>query len=213
MNQFYGMNTPSLLQRLLRLNAIADIGLLYSSNEYDCERYKEIKESCREMLQEATGMDHESAAAVFPPVADYPTVKVDLRALVLSADKKILMVQEKADGRWSLPGGWAEIGGSPAENIIREVKEETGLDVEVIRLTAVFDKSKHPHPPKAFYIYKMIFFCEIVSGTLEKGHDLLDVNFFSVSKLPPLSEDRILRSQIEMTYRKILENDLSVYVD
>ncbi len=207
------MNSQSLLQHIMRLNAIADIGLLYCNNEFDQERYSELKEMSRRMLAELTGAGDEVLAELFPPVKDYPTVKVDIRALVFSPDHRILLVQESADGKWSLPGGWAEIGSSPKENIIREVKEETGLDVNVNRLLAVFDKSKHPHPPKPFYIYKMVFRCETLSGDLRKGHDVLDASFFSLHELPPLSEDRILASQIELTYRKALENDFSVYVD
>lgn len=207
------MNAGTMMHYITRINAIADIGLLYSTNEFDRERYRELKEICLRMLEESTGAGMEAAHSALPVVKDYPTVKVDIRGLVFSPDMKILMVQEGIDGKWSLPGGWAEIGSSATENITREVKEESGLEVKVSRLLAVFDKSKHPHPPKPFYIYKLVFLCEVVSGNLEKGHDLLDARFFSFQDLPALSEDRILKSQIELVVQKVLENDPAIYVD
>ena len=137
-----------------------------------------------------------------------------MRALILSGDsKQVLLTRESADGKWSLPGGWADVGSSPKETAIKESWEETGLTVNTTALLAVFDKRMHPHPPQPFYVYKMVFLCEVVSGKLKKGFDVLDVQYFDINNLPELSEDRILKSQIELVHKKAVEKDFTAYFD
>lgn len=201
------------IEELKWLNALADTGLLYSSNEYDRERYQEIKEIVLRLWQSATQETMETLQATFPLVPDYPTAKVDIRGLVVSAEGKILLVQEMADRRWSLPGGWADVGFSPKEIVVKECREESGLDVVPQRLLAVFDKKMHPHPPQPFYVYKLVILCTPVGGTIQKGHDVLDVGWFAPDNLPPLSEDRILPSQVEQAYQRIRATDAPVYLD
>ena len=186
---------------------------MYSRSEFDTERYNELNEISNEMLQLVSGLDAEALQAVFPPVTDYPTVKVDIRGLLLSSDRKILLVKESADGKWSLPGGWADIGYTPTETIVKEFKEETGLDVKVVKLLAVFDKKMHPHPPQPFYVYKMVFHCEVINADVLKGFDILDVQYFDINDLPELSADRILKSQLELLYNEYLFTDRPAYFD
>ncbi len=202
-----------LLNELKRLKSIADIGLLYSKNEYDKERYIELQEIALSLLSKITGQQPEVVKTAFPFAKDYPTAKVDVRGLVISADKKILLVQESADNKWSLPGGWGDIGYSAKEVIVKECKEETGLDVVAESLLAVFDKKMHPHPPQPFYVYKMVFYCKAASTEMTKGFDVAGVGYFDIDDLPALSEDRILKSQIELLYKKVLDNDTSAYFD
>lgn len=104
----------------------------------------------------------------------------------MSPEKKILLVQESMDGKWSLPGGWADVGCSPQQTIVKEFREETGLDVKAKALLAVFDKRFHAHPPQPFYVYKMVFYCEPASFALAKGFDVLDVQYFAIGNLPAL---------------------------
>lgn len=204
----------TILEDIKRLKSIADIGLLYAKDGYDTERYTELLEISHRMLAEISNTDVETLKASFKPVTEYPTAKVDVRALVLSANKKqILLARESADGKWSLPGGWADIGQSPKEVTEKEVWEETGLTVATKTLMAVFDKRLHPHPPQSFYVYKMVFHCEVISGELTKGFDVLDVQYFDINKLPELSTDRILESQIQLVYQKVIDNDFKAYFD
>ena len=141
-------------------------------------------------------------------------MKVDTRGLLLSPDKKILLVKESHDNNWSLPGGWADIGYSPREVIVKEFKEETGLVVIPEVLLAVFDKRMHSHPPQSFYVYKMVFYCKAISSQIVKGFDILDVKYFDINHLPALSEDRILKSQIELIlYKKVTGSDYKAYFD
>lgn len=207
------MTNYEILDEIKRLKAIADIGLLYGKNEYDKERYVELQDISLRLLNKVSGYSIEALQECFPIVSDYPTAKVDIRGLNLSPDKKILLVKESADGKWSLPGGWADIGHSPKETIVNEFKEETGLDIIPRALLAVFDKRFHAHPPQPFYVYKMVFYCEAVSFNILKGFDVLDVNYFEIDGLPELSEDRILKSQIELIYEKVLRSNWQAYVD
>lgn len=197
-----------------KLQSIADVGLLYNTNEYDRERYAEVREIGHALLHGLTGEPLPVIRDFFAGVVDYPTAKVDIRALVLSADKrKVLLVKEGLDNRWSLPGGWADVGYTPKETAVKECKEETGLDVVPVRLLAVFDKKMHAHPPQPFYVYKLVLLCEPMSDELNKGFDIAGVDYFDMESLPTLSEDRILKSQVELVYRKAVEGDMEVWVD
>ncbi|MCW4467807.1 NUDIX hydrolase [Flavobacterium sp. MFBS3-15] len=203
-----------LLEDIKRLKAMADTGLLYADNQFDKERYNELIAMSHRLLATVSGNDEETIKALFLPVTEYPTVKTDVRALVLSEDKKkVLLARESVDGKWTLPGGWADIGETPKEATEKEVREETGLIVEAKKLLAVFDKRKHPHPPQPYYIYKLVFYCEVVSGELQSGFDMLDAGFFDIDMLPELSQDRILESQIKLLHRKAKDNDFEAYFD
>jgi ADP-ribose pyrophosphatase YjhB (NUDIX family) len=207
------MTPNELLEEIKRLTSIADVGLLYCNNDYDRERYAEVKETSLRLLGQLSGHDIEALKQTFPLVKDYPTVKIDVRAFVLSPDNKVLMARESVDGKWSIPGGWADIGDSPAETAAKECREETGIEVIPKRLLAVYDKKKHNHPAEPFHIYKLMFHCEPVSSTLKKGFDVLDVGYFDINNLPELSTVRILKSQIEHLYKKVTSSDWETYFD
>ena len=207
------MNVKRLLHEAVQLKATADTGLLYNTNPYDRERYEAIRETSLRIM-EIIGVDQlEGIRNSFLPATDYPTAKVDLRALILSPEGGILLAKERADGCWSLPGGWADVGASPRENIIKECKEETGLEVIPERLLAVFDKAKHAHPPQAEYVYKLVFLCTTTTTALKAGFDVLDVQFFPLDQLPALSENRILKSQIELAYNLAHDENAQTYFD
>lgn len=207
------MTSTEFLNEIKRLKAIAYIGLLYSKNDYDKERYTELQQIGYKLLGHLSGQDIGILKSWFLTALDYPTAKVDIRGFILSPEKKVLLVKESTDGRWSLPDGWADVGCSPKETVIKELKEETGLDVTAKALLAVFDKRFHAHPHQPFYVYKMVFYCEATSFALKKGFDVLDVQYFDVDSLPELSEDRILRNQIELVYQKISSSDFQAYFD
>jgi ADP-ribose pyrophosphatase YjhB (NUDIX family) len=207
------MTGTELLELAKRLKAIADVGLLYDKNEYDKERYEEVQAISLQLLSGVSGQELGQLKASFPVAADYPTAKVDIRGFLLSPQNEVLLVREQADGKWSLPGGWADVGYTPKEIVVKEMKEETGLDVIAARLLAVFDKRMHPHPPQPFYVYKMVFLCRATSAATTKGFDVLDVQYFPIDALPELSEDRILKSQVELLYQLSQQTGAGVYVD
>jgi ADP-ribose pyrophosphatase YjhB (NUDIX family) len=210
------MQNGSILDLAKRIRTISEIGLLYSATGYDEERYAELKYLSEQLMDATHHFAPHAASDLFDPTVDYPTPKVDIRALVLNSEQEILMVQEKSDSCWSLPGGWAEIGHTPSEVAVKEVLEETGLHVECYSLAAVFDKRMHQHPPEPYYVYKMVFYCRIKDSspvTLKPAFDVLDAGWFKIDALPPLSENRILPSQVTTVYNNIIQNNFLTIFD
>lgn len=193
---------------------LSDLGCLYAHNGYDDERYHELKEINLQILNILTNCSLDELHDFYLPIKEYPTPKIDIRGILLDEQNRVLMVEEKLDpGRWSIPGGWADIGFTPSEVIKKEMKEETGLDVEVVRVLAVYDKKCHPHPQEAFYTYKIVFLCKKISGELKNTFDIEDVKFFHINELPPLSEARIVESQVKQLYYLATDDIQKVYFD
>jgi ADP-ribose pyrophosphatase YjhB (NUDIX family) len=204
------MHTPSeLTKRRLtqarRLLAIAQTGLHYTEGAFDKERYQELQDIAQTQLAELADIDSAEVAQLFAPEQGYANPKVDVRCAVFNDAGQVLLVREAADGRWSLPGGWADIGTSPAGNALREVREESGYIVTIERLLAIWDMPKHAHPPSLFHTWKLAFLGKIVASGDISGVETDAVGFFSLDALPPLSLGRILPEQI----RKLDELRLS----
>jgi ADP-ribose pyrophosphatase YjhB (NUDIX family) len=191
------MTEPNWLRRAKQLAALAQDGLTYSENPYDTERYKQIREISAEMMSKGSEFDTKDLVELFSQEQGYATPKVDVRGVVFR-DDKILLVGERLDGgAWTLPGGWADPCQSPSEAVAREVCEETGFEIRVTKLAAVYDRSKHPHRPfMPFHIYKLFFLCEIMGGREKESHETTGVAFFAEDAIPPLSISRTLPSQI-----------------
>ena len=197
-----------------RMRAMSQTALTYSTNVYEIERCKEMITLSDRIVSVVCGLNEADINADYHPVKEYVTPKVDIRAIIFNEKDEILLVKEQADGRWALPGGWADVGFTPTEVIIKETKEETGFDVRVVRLLAVFDKRCHPHPASSFYIYKICFHCEITGGgDSELTFDILDKGFFALDRLPPLSIDRILPEQIALLDQLRRNPDAEIYCD
>ncbi len=167
-----------------RLQAIAQSGLTYAKDPYDVERYEQVRKIAAQIAasRSEAAMDH--IDALFGAESGYATPKLDIRAVVLDEEEAVLLVKEKEDGLWTLPGGWVDVGESPSESVEREVKEESGYEVRAVRLLALWDMDKHPHPPRPFHIYKLIFQCELLGGDpLAASTETEEVGFFSKDAL------------------------------
>jgi len=182
-----------------RLQAVAQAGLEYSGNKYDIDRYQQIRQMSLEILHHFTALTMEELTGVFSAEKGYQTPKVDVRGVVFRGDQ-ILMVRETIDGCWSIPGGWADVGLTPSEVAVKEVREEAGLVVVPVRLLAVLDKKRHNHPPDLFHIYKIFILCREVGGELKGGMETSETGFFGPDEFPPLSEQRITHEQIQLMY-------------
>ena len=187
---------PQWLRWAKQLQTMAQTGLTYTKDPYDKERYKLISEMAFEMMAMGTQVDIDHIRDLFQAEQGHATPKVDVRAAIFKSNT-ILLVKERSDGGWTLPGGWADVGESASEAVIREVWEESGYHVQATRLLAVYDRDKHPHPPHENYAYKIFFECEITGGTPTISNETDDVAFFALENLPPLSLTRILPSQIQ----------------
>lgn len=207
------VNAECLVEIAKRIKALSDTGLVYAQDEYDRERYAELHDLSLTLLSNAAGLPQEVLREFYMPIADYPTPKVDIRGLVLNESGEVLLVKEKIDGRWSLPGGWGDVGFSPSEVVVKEMQEETGLNVKAVKVLALYDKRCHPHPPQPFYVYKIVFLCEKESGELSVAFDIDDVGYFSIDCLPEISEDRILASQIRELHKLAMIGDAATIFD
>ena len=181
------------------LQSIAQAGLTFCENNYDRERYEKIRNIVIEILHEYTEMDHKKIRELFASETGYQTPKVDIWASVFN-DNKILMVKEKVDGAWALPGGWADVNSSVSESAIRECKEEAGALVKPKRIIAIHMGNKHNNHNFPFTIYKIFVECELVENSFKENTETLDAQFFEADKLPELSFERNTPDQIKMCF-------------
>ena len=179
------------------LQSLAQAGLYYGHDVYDKERYQRIREIAAEMMLMKTDVSAEKITGLFCGDAGYQTPKVDTRAAIFQ-DGKILLVCEK--GKWSMPGGWCEYNLSPADNTIKEVKEEAGLDVSISKVIAVQDRDKHNPPPYAYGVVKIFYLCELLGGSFTENIETSESRYFSIEELPPLAEEKCNEEQIRMCF-------------
>jgi ADP-ribose pyrophosphatase YjhB (NUDIX family) len=203
----------TLFEQLKRIQALAEIGLEYSNTNYDKERYDEIQDICLKMLSQITEIPVEKIVPVIQEKNGYKTPKVDVRAVVFNDDNKILLVQEKIDGYWSLPGGWADVGYTPSQIAEKECFEEAGLTVKASQLIAVMDKAAQQMPPEFEYVYKLFIRCEPMNNRIAFGEETTDVGWFSENELPELSKPRNLESQIHLMFEYFRGEKTAVYLD
>lgn len=195
-----------------RIQSLSQAGLTFSKDIYDIERYEELRKISAEIINEYTGLEMEKVKDLFANEKGYQTPKIDVRGVVFK-DDKILMVKENLDNKWSLPGGFCEVGLSPKENIVKEIKEESGFDVEAIKLISILDMNKHPHPPQPYHYYKLFIQCELIGGYANSGIETKEVSFFSLDKLPTLSTHRNTESQIKLLFEYLEDPSKEAYID
>ncbi len=193
---------PKWLQWAQALQAIAQNGLGYATTTYDLERYQRVQDIAAEMMAASFDLEVEVVRNLLAQERGYATPKVDVRAVVFREDA-LLLIRELEDDRWSLPGGWADIGESPSEVAVREVQEEAGYAVRAVRLLAVLDRNKHSHPPIPFHAYKIFLRCELLNAPRAERVEAQGVAFFREDALPELSETRVTREQITRLFRHL----------
>lgn len=186
---------PSWLDYARRLQAIAQSGLAYSPSPYDLERYETVREIAAQMMAAISTAPVEPIRVLFAGQSGYATPKVDVRA-ALFRDDTILLVREREDGGWTLPGGWADVGESPADATVREVREESGYQTRAVKLLALYDRNRHGHPPIPFHAYKLFFQCELLGGAPAPSSETTAVDWFAADALPALSTSRVTAAQI-----------------
>ncbi|MGC1457139.1 MAG: NUDIX hydrolase [Steroidobacteraceae bacterium] len=194
------MNEPKWLTLSRELQAIAQTGLTFTQDPYDRQRFERVRELAALIMAEGAREDLETVLELFRQEAGYPTPKVDVRGAAF-VEGRILMVRERSDGRWTLPGGWADVNQSAAECIVREIAEESGFDSRVLKLAAVWDYSRQGHRPRRHAsIYKIFFLCEITGGQPRPSIETTEVAFFERHALPELSGGRVTTAQIEAMF-------------
>jgi ADP-ribose pyrophosphatase YjhB (NUDIX family) len=180
-----------------RLDAMARIGSTFAGNPYETRRYAELAVIAKEMLASLSGRLPTEIPDLYLPTEGYVTPKVDVRAAVFDDEGRVLLVREVADGRWSLPGGWADVGDSPSGSAAREVREESGYETRLTHLVGVFDAHVAGSP---FSAYKLVFAGELVGGEAGGDHETDGVGFFGRDELPPLSGRRTPDRVVEAVF-------------
>jgi ADP-ribose pyrophosphatase YjhB (NUDIX family) len=206
---------PTWLRWARRLQALAQSGLTYTRDPYDAERYEALRALAAEMLAaHAAGMPQDVVQRLFTAEVGYATPKLDVRGVVFRDDGALLLVRERSDGGWTLPGGWADVGESASEAVEKEVREESGYVARATKLIALLDRDRHGHPPHAHHIWKVFIRCSLIGGEAAgPGLETEDVGFFHADAVPPLSLTRVVRAQITRLFEHYAQPDLPADFD
>ncbi len=206
MNHFF-------FEKIKRIQSLAEIGLEYSDNSFDVERYEELQEISLQLLEKITDVPIEKIVPVISEKNGYKTPKVDVRAVVFNEKHEILLIQEKVDNCWAMPGGWSDISYSPGEVAEKECFEEAGLKVKAVRLLALMDKQKQNMPPAFEYVYKIYLLCKKLDDNISVGSETCDVAWFKENELPELSTPRNTVDQIKMMFEYHRGERTEIYFD
>lgn len=183
--------------------SLSQAGLAFSKNPFDIARYKRLQEITAEMIASESDLALQAVLESFSMQAGYITPKIDVRGAVVR-DGKILLVQEGSDGRWAMPGGWADLGNAPASVAEREVWEESGYHVRADKVIAVIDANRI-EPMEFYHAYKIIFLCTLLDGEPRPSIETLAVEFFAPDHLPPLSILRTNESMLAEVFAHIVD--------
>ena len=191
---------PQWLAIARELRAIAQTGLAFTADRFDRQRYDRVRELAASMLAQGSGADYGAILGVLLEDRGYATPKVDVRGAAF-VEGRVLLVREISDGKWTLPGGWADVNQSAAECVVREIAEESGFEAKARKLAAVRDYQKSGHPPRNLdCIYKMFFICDITGGSARASDETSEAAFFPRDALPPLSLGRTTAAQIDRMF-------------
>ena len=200
------------LQWAIEIQSLAQSGLAYTNNVYDIERYERLRKISAEMIDEKSNIGLEKVEKLFCNEVGYQTPKIDTRAVIFK-DDKILLTHEN-NGTWSLPGGWCDVLESIKSNTIKEVKEETGLDVETVKVIAIHDRNKHNKPIYAYGICKVFMLCKLIGGEFVKNIETTEIKYFSLDDIPNnLAQEKTNKEQIEMCFKAYKDENWQTQFD
>jgi ADP-ribose pyrophosphatase YjhB (NUDIX family) len=191
---------PPWLTIAREVRALAQTGLAFNADGFDHQRYQRLQELAAQLMAQGSSAEYQSILHLLRQEKGYATPKVDVRGAAF-VDQRVLMVREISDGKWTLPGGWADVNQSAGECVVREIAEESGFEAKALKLAAVYDYQRSGHPPRNLdSIYKMFFICEITGGEARASDETSEVAFFARHELPPLSLGRTTAAQIERMF-------------
>jgi ADP-ribose pyrophosphatase YjhB (NUDIX family) len=201
----------SVLDLSRRLLALSQTGLHFSAEEYDRERYREIGDIAAKLL-ELQGASVAAVTGAWFVDIGYSTPKCEVRGAIFR-DDRVLLVRERADGKWTVPGGWADVNDAPSSAVLKEIEQESGFTARILKLGAVYDRNKHNAPPSLFHAWKLFFICEITGGEARTSHETTAVEFFPLDGLPELSTGRATAEQIRRMHEHHLNLQLPTEFD
>ena len=200
------------LKWAIEIQSLSQIGLTYTKDVYDRERYQRLREISAEMLAEKTEVSIEKVKDLFCHETGYQTPKLDTRAAIFR-NNKILLVHEN-NGTWYLPGGWCDVLESVKSNTEKEVREETGLNVKAVKIISIQDRNKHNKPVYAYGVCKIFVLCEVINGKFVENIETTEIRYFSLQDLPHnLAEEKTNKEQIEMCFKAYLNENWQTQFD
>lgn len=200
------------LKWAIEIQSLAQAGLTYTNNVYDIERYERLREISAEIIAEKSDLNLEKVKDLFCNEKGYQTPKIDTRAVIFK-DNKILLTHEN-NGTWALPGGWCEVLESVGSNTIKEVKEETGLDVETVKVISIQDRNKHNKPIYAYGVCKIFVLCNVIGGKFTENIETTEIEYFSLDEIPNnLAEEKTNKEQIKMCFKAYKDKNWQTQFD
>jgi ADP-ribose pyrophosphatase YjhB (NUDIX family) len=203
---------PKWLGIAREIQQLSQTGAAFAVTDYEKDRYKRLTDITSEIISYHTDLEKEALNKVLMNQPGYATPKVDVRAAVIK-DGKILLVQENTDNNWAMPGGWADVGDVPSEVAIRETKEESGFDVQPIKVIGIFDANRVKGKLEFFHAFKIVFICKLIGGNATTSNETLDVKFFNMDNLPPLSLNRTNERHISEIKLHLKNPDRATFFD
>ena len=179
---------PEWLAWAREIQSLCQTGLAFCLTGYDRHRYTRIMEIAAEIVASHSTLERDPVLAAFLRQPGYATPKIDVRGAVVRGGK-ILLVQERADEKWCLPGGWADVGDVPSAMVIREVFEESGINAVARKVVGIYDANR-VGALEFFHAFKIVFLCDDLGGELRGSDETLDARFFDFTGLPVLSSPR-----------------------
>ena len=204
--------TPRWLEWAREIQSLSQTGLTYSESNYNTQRYQRLTEIAAEIVHSKTELDKEPVLRNFLAQPGYATPKVDVRGAIVR-DGKILLVQERSDQNWCMPGGWADVGDLPSEMVVREVLEESGFHVVPRKVIGVFDVNRNGRPLEFYHAYKIVFLCDLIGGEAHISDETMAVNFFDLDAPPPLSTARTNRRHLAEISAHLEDRDRATAFD
>lgn len=204
---------PKWLYWAKQLQSLSQAGIEYTNSPFDRERYERIRALSIEILHEYTEIDSTKLVNLFANETGYQTPKIDVRAAIFNDDNKILMVREKHDNKWSLPGGWADIELTLYENLIKESFEEAGAEIRPRRIIGIFDRNKHVVDDFPYSAYKIFVECDFINAEFTHNIETFENGFFNLENLPELSEGRNTEEQIKICFKARKEKTFEAFFD
>jgi ADP-ribose pyrophosphatase YjhB (NUDIX family) len=199
MTEESGEHAERIRRAAVKLAALSQNGLTFATDNYDLDRYQQIGAVATELLSVISGRTTTDLTMELGTDHGYATPKVDVRGALIDENERILLMRERSDGRWSLPGGWADPLDSPSDAVEREIREETGYGATAVKLVACLDRDQQGHLPKfAFHVYKLFFLCRPTGDVIDaQPLETLEIGWFGLAELPPLSMGRVTPGQLE----------------
>jgi len=203
---------PKWLEWAREIQQLSQTGLAFAKTDYEKTRYERLIELTAEIVEHHTKLDKASVETVLMKQPGYATPKIDVRAAVIN-ENKILLVQERTDNLWAMPGGWADVGDIPSEVAIRETKEESGFDVKPIKVVGVYDANREGGYLEFFHAFKIVFLCDLIGGEAKSSDETIDVRYFNLEEIPPLSPNRTNDNHIEEIRLHLKDFNRQTYFD